>query len=1526
MSTISILVPGVSVTGTAGSEQLSGGDGDDTLRGLAGDDLLSGLDGNDSLDGGLGQDTLAGSYGDDTLIGGEGDDRLDAGEGADTLDGGEGNDTLLAGSGNDLLDAGEGLNEIQAGAGNDTIVSGSGNDTVRADEGDDSISSGLGSDLIDAGSGHDTVLAGDGNNSLLGGDGNDSLIAGAGSDLLVGGLGDDTVQGSTGNDSLFGGSGLDHLIGGAGNDYLSLEFSDSFYNLPGSNTDPWGNPTRSYGGATYHRGTLDGGDGDDTLIGAPSSRYGADWWEYQADTLGLTTLVNAGNGNDLIQTNLSTQVIAGAGNDTVEISSNLYQRGVFGYRDDTPAFTPSIQGGSGNDLLTTSTGYAYFLIDAQGDRLVDLTQVTGFETIQLNGLWDTTRHRVVLSDQTADSTSGLLIDASSSGNLFIDASAETDTALTILGGIGPTSIIGGALSDQLSAQDASNTLIGGDGNDTLSSGADDDRLEGGNGNDLINAGDGSDTLFGGSGNDTLFGSTGNDVALFFGPSTQYLWASSIDPQGRWFTRVQHTPSGDIDSLYSISSLQFDDQEVPVLPLPGNALEIRVRALIDGRDRLKIDDGFLSWQHFDNVVVGWWDGSNYVNLPTYVEVRAGDALLYQTAWTPQWPTLSPDPLRSPGVSSRLDLRQFGDFSRDATMAMTTLSARNSVSIVEAPSTANGWAGLVEFDDNPPSASDWYEISLTFSGAEQPLSPSISLSTNRTHIRDGQFATVTFTLSRPSTDFTIDDVQLSGGRLINFVGSGAYYAATLIPDPLQTGTATIHVGNGAFTDAAGVTNADGAEPDNTVSILIDNLAPNIIAFDPLDEAGNVPIDTNLVLLFDESVQRGAGSISLQNDSGQTVATYDSATSANLAVSGAMLTIDPDFELRSGTSYRVVLEPGTIRDIAGNPYQGTTTYNFTTRTANLLINGGFESNRSGWPTTESAIAVDRDDGMWTFNPANWVAFVENESAGVDNVPGWTTAVDGNGARGIFDLMVNPQIDTPAFIDGQVILELDGYPTTPDPEPNGQPLTGGSHAYVKQTLTAPAYGDLEFRFLFSDHFPAYGSSDFALFVNDAVAAVFTRDGSSHPWDVSLVGGRVSHIAIADRVFADGNEGWKEAVLKFEGAQGAVVSVGFQGGGWDGSTFNPSLQQTTHGALIDQVSLHSIAGPVEQQNLVYHWKSHMLLSGVEIGNMSAHGSASDNSLFDLREARYEVATGTFSAQIWSTSATGRANFDFRVDSLGATGASFESTLPSSWTVLSNTGTPTAVSVSGFDSSIAGFTGATQLGTITLHYTPGISLSSLNFNNIAVGTQSVADLTLDFTSQITGIDGSFRLPDDGTTFTPIQISRGAADSANAITSADALATLRIAVGLNPNFDPDGPGPLQALRVSPYQFMAADANASGKVTSADALAVLRMAVNWPGAIPQEWFFVEESRDFWNEATGQYTLNRDGASWDRTVTIDATARPATGVVGVLKGDVNGSWQAPAGSIDLDTIDPNYFTNLATRLGLMNGATPVTDQWGV
>lgn len=60
--------------GTAGSDELFGGNGPNRFRGLEGDDVLKGGNGDDTLDGGDGNDVLVGGDGSDTLTGGAGSD------------------------------------------------------------------------------------------------------------------------------------------------------------------------------------------------------------------------------------------------------------------------------------------------------------------------------------------------------------------------------------------------------------------------------------------------------------------------------------------------------------------------------------------------------------------------------------------------------------------------------------------------------------------------------------------------------------------------------------------------------------------------------------------------------------------------------------------------------------------------------------------------------------------------------------------------------------------------------------------------------------------------------------------------------------------------------------------------------------------------------------------------------------------------------------------------------------------------------------------------------------------------------------------------------------------------------------------------------------------------------------------------------------------------------------------------------------------------------------------------------------
>ena len=84
---------------------------------------------------------------------------------------------------------------------------------------------------------------------------------------------------------------------------------------------------------------------------------------------------------------------------------------------------------------------------------------------------------------------------------------------------------------------------------------------------------------------------------------------------------------------------------------------------------------------------------------------------------------------------------------------------------------------------------------------------------------------------------------------------------------------------------------------------------------------------MLSFSEPIAGGTGSILLKTDAGATVETFDAATSNRLTISGSTLTIDPTSSLADGTHYYVTLAAGTIKDLAGNSYAGTSAYDFTT-----------------------------------------------------------------------------------------------------------------------------------------------------------------------------------------------------------------------------------------------------------------------------------------------------------------------------------------------------------------------------------------------------------------------------------------------------------------------------------------------------------------------------------------------------------------------------------------------------------------------
>lgn len=195
---------------------------------------------------------------------------------------------------------------------------------------------------------------------------------------------------------------------------------------------------------------------------------------------------------------------------------------------------------------------------------------------------------------------------------------------------------------------------------------------------------------------------------------------------------------------------------------------------------------------------------------------------------------------------------------------------------------------------------------------------------------------------------------------------------------------------------------------------------------------------------------------------------------------------------------------------------------------------------------------------------------------------------------------------------------------------------------------------------------------------------------------------------------------------------------------------------------------------------------------------------------------------------------------------------------------------------------------------------------LAGATIDVGDATADQQTN-SGADGTYAFIETAQGVQTISASLALADrdTNRTITSADALAALKIAVGLNPNSDPDGAGPQEALPVSPYQLIAADINGDGRVTSADALGILKVAVGLSDAPPVSWALVSESAPLWQ------TSDTKGLVHNTSLPYQFTYPDQTQVnfVAVLVGDVNASWAAVDGT---DTLDDAYFTSAAAGSG--------------
>ncbi|MFZ4526237.1 MAG: Ig-like domain-containing protein [Chlorobium sp.] len=417
-----------------------------------------------------------------------------------------------------------------------------------------------------------------------------------------------------------------------------------------------------------------------------------------------------------------------------------------------------------------------------------------------------------------------------------------------------------------------------------------DNIQGGAGNDSINAGAGNDTIDGGAGDDTLNGGAGDDTANYNGFRSDFTITSDSD--GTWSVAGnQPWLSEGTDTLSGMEHFAFYDETVDLFTrfLPAETTT-STNTIIGSSFDDSIDANALAtanpWSISDtlyiqpNSTTPYTFGANDVDSGTL--------------------TITAEEL------ARLAAVGFELRHGDAVMQQQfVVTAEAMINQVDGAYTLH-WVGSTTI----PTL---VELSVTRE-AINSYNDSIAGSSGNDTINAGS--------GNDTIDGGIgDDTVVFSGNFADYTRSFDGTSHTI------TDTRADHDGTDVVRGVEHFQFADGT--------LADILPPTLDSFAPADATMSVPVTSNIVLTFNEAIQAGTGLIEIHRDSfdGTLVESYNTATSANLTISDTMLTINPTSNLANGTHYFITLDAGSVKDIAGNSYSGTDTYDFTTASVHDL-----------------------------------------------------------------------------------------------------------------------------------------------------------------------------------------------------------------------------------------------------------------------------------------------------------------------------------------------------------------------------------------------------------------------------------------------------------------------------------------------------------------------------------------------------------------------------------------------------------------
>jgi Ca2+-binding RTX toxin-like protein len=535
----------------------------------------------------------------------------------------------------------------------------------------------------------------------------------------------------------------------------------------------------------------------------------------------------------------------------------------------------SISGGDGDDILNGGSGNLKDTLDGGGGNdTLDYSEYTSTVKVEFNlyGSW------------------GAAIEGGNVGDSFINFENAT----------------GGSGNDSISGDNSGNVLNGGAGVDSLYGWGGDDTLVGGDGNDILYGNDGSDTAdysaktssvsvvmdsanvnvsvrVGSVWEDTitgienLTGGAGND--LFTGGSERNTFKGGAG-------------NDTLDGGAGLDTADYSDKTVSVSVALKGSTSVQVFVGGIAEDNIKNFECLIGGSGDDNLTGD--------DLNNGIKGGAGSDTLSGGA---QVDTI------------------YGGAGNDA---------------------INGGEGFDILDGE--SGEDTLDYSEKTTSVYVALNGSTQVHTTVSGVTEDVVKNFENVTGGSGNDTLIGDNNnnvMAGGSGNDTLNGGTGSDTVVFTGALSDYRISYDANNLTFLVSDKVSGRDGTDTLNSIetfrfsdgsrsaSDFIDTTPPLVSTFSPSDGATSIAVGSNITLTFNEAIQRGSGNIEIRSGSpaGTLVESFDAASSSSLSISGSTLTIDPADNLANSTQYFVTLDAGSVRDLAGNNYAGTSTYDFTT-----------------------------------------------------------------------------------------------------------------------------------------------------------------------------------------------------------------------------------------------------------------------------------------------------------------------------------------------------------------------------------------------------------------------------------------------------------------------------------------------------------------------------------------------------------------------------------------------------------------------